>query len=285
MDEERAKEALLGESYGGAEGGSEGWRRQGRKKARAARVTGAGGGGRAGPGGQSARPTGAGPGGGQGERSLRAPRKPRGRGRRPSRTQLVARGEEGARPPGWAGRGGEASLKRGSGRKGGRGGLPCPGGLGEEPSRSRPLCGRAREQGPWQAISVAPPGGVGGIRGPVGGTLWLLERARRITGLCSLSLWRGLPGVRKSSRRSPGRPRRRRGGGGGDGGGGAAAGSASGAAAARRPAGVRWGPRPGGTTGSCPGKPRPRCSGWSPSCPRRCRRCSGRRRSPSAVAR
>lgn len=95
----------------------------------------------------------------------------------------------------------------------------------------------------------------------------------------ALSLWRVLPGVRKSSPRSPGRPRRRDGGGGD-----AAAGSEWGAAAAPWPAGVRWIPRPGGTMGSCPEKPRPRCLGWSLSCRRRCRHCPDRRRPPSAAA-
>lgn len=156
-----------------------------------------------------------------------------------------------------------------------------PGGE-QTPSSSRQLGGRAREQGQGQAIPPEQPlGGVGGVNGPVGETLQLRGRALRITGLCSLSLWRSLPVVRKSSPRSPGRPRRR----GGGGGGGAAAGSASGAAAAPRPAGARRSPRPGGTKGNCPGKPRPRCSGWSRSCRRRCRRCRGRRHPPSAAAR
>jgi hypothetical protein len=75
---------------------------------------------------------------------------------------------------------------------------------------------------------------------------------------CMFCLWRGLGVgvVRKSSPRSPGRPPRRDGGGGD---GGAAAGSAWGAEAARWPAGERWSPRPGGTMGSFPERPRPRC--------------------------
>lgn len=95
------------------------------------------------------------------------------------------------------------------------------------------------------------------------------------------SFWRCPLEVRKSSRRSPGRPRLR---GGGDGDGGAPAESAKDAEAAPRPAGVKQNPKPGDTTGSFPEKPRRRCSGWSQSCPRRCLRCPGRR-PPSAAAR
>ena len=151
------------------------------------------------------------------------------------------------------------------------------------PSSPWPRGGPARVAGPGVGHpGPPPPGAAGGIIGPDGGTLWLWGRAVRITGLCSLKSLAQSPGVRKSSRRSPGRPRRR---GGAGGGGGAAAGSAPGAAAAQRPAGAKRSPRPGGTTGSFPGKPRRRCSGWSRSCPRRCRRCPGRRRPPSAAAR
>lgn len=95
------------------------------------------------------------------------------------------------------------------------------------------------------------------------------------------SLWRCPLTVRKSSRRSPGRPRLR---GGDGGGGGAPAESARDAEVAPWPAGVKRSPKPGGTTGSFPEKPRRRCSGWSRSCPRRCLRCLGRR-PPSAAAR
>lgn len=87
--------------------------------------------------------------------------------------------------------------------------------------------------------------------------------------------------VRKSSPRSPGRPRLR---GGGDGGGGAPAESAKDAEVALWPAGVKRSPKPGDTTGSFPERPRRRCSGWSQSCPRRCLRCPGRR-PPSAAVR
>ena len=87
--------------------------------------------------------------------------------------------------------------------------------------------------------------------------------------------------VRKSSPRSPGRPRLR---GGGDGGDGAPAESAKDAEVALWPAGVKRSPKPGGTTGSFPERPRRRCSGWSQSCPHRRLRCPGRRQ-PSAAAR
>lgn len=89
-------------------------------------------------------------------------------------------------------------------------------------------------------------------------------------------------GVRKSSPRSPGRPRLR-----GDdgGGGGAPAASARDAAGARWPAGAKRSPKPGDTTGSFPGTPRRRCSGWSRSCPRHCPRCPGRRPPSAAAAR
>lgn len=109
-------------------------------------------------------------------------------------------------------------------------------------------------------LGQPPPRAASGILGPDGGTLWLWGRAVRITGPCTLSLWRRSPGVRRSSRRSPGRPaatvvvmmvvvrlrglrrvQQRRG----------------------RPAGAKRSRRPGGTTGSCPGTPRPRHLGWS----------------------
>lgn len=220
-------------------------------------------------------------------------------------TRLAARGKEGAGRARRAGRGGAA--------RGGESGLgAAPGSLAQaQVARAAaeealsPRCrglprlgitgasarlpvfrrsGAVRGNGAW-ARGRPFQGGKGrhprtGWRDPLAEDGWR-ERAPRITSL--LSLWRGLPGVRKSSPRSLGRPRRLRGG--GDGGGGAAAGSASGAAAARRPAGARRSPRPGGTRGSCPGKPRPRCWGWNPSCPRRCRRCPDLRHPPSAAGR
>lgn len=95
------------------------------------------------------------------------------------------------------------------------------------------------------------------------------------------SLWRRFLRVRKSSRRSLGRPRLR---GGDGGGGGVPAESARGAEVAQWPAGVKRSPKPGDTTGSFPETPRRRCSGWSRSCPGHCLHCPGRC-PPSVVAR
>lgn len=102
----------------------------------------------------------------------------------------------------------------------------------------------ARWPRPWGRPSWAATSGSGG---------WHHRASRRdpmALGMSSKDNWSLLsqslaqsPGVRKSSRRSPGRPRRR---GGAGGGGGAAAGSAPGAAAAQRPAGAKRSPRPGG---------------------------------------
>lgn len=74
----------------------------------------------------------------------------------------------------------------------------------------------ARRRLPAPGCAVAPPGSrvwgrparaaTAGIIRPAGGTLWLWGRALRITGLCSLSLWRGLWGLENRPRAHGGAP-------------------------------------------------------------------------------
>lgn len=134
----------------------------------------------------------------------------------------------------------------------------------EERPRDPPVATSSMAGWPWQAGRIEPLA-VGRV---------LKNSVSQFS-----SLWRRFLRVRKSSPRSPGRPRLR-----GGGGGGAPAESARGAEGARWPAGVKRTPKPGDTTGSFPETPRRRCSGWSRSCPGRCLRCPGRR-PPSVAAR
>lgn len=90
----------------------------------------------------------------------------------PSATQLSARGEEGAGRLCLAGSGGEESLRRGSGRKGGPGRRPSPrrnqGPLTGAFQFSASRCGGA---GPGAGHpGPHPPRGMGGVGGPAGGT-------------------------------------------------------------------------------------------------------------------
>lgn len=61
----------------------------------------------------------------------------------PPWTQLMARGEEGARPPRGARRGGEACPRRGSGGQGVQGRRPCRGRGGGGASKNLPVPGRS----------------------------------------------------------------------------------------------------------------------------------------------
>lgn len=137
------RERSWGRSKTGQSGAPRAGDSRAEKKLRAARVTGACGGGRAGRGGHSAQPTGAGSGGGHGERSLRAPWKPRGRGRHPSLDSAHGprRGRRPTASRGTEGRGGmsEAGLRRQ--RRPRRAALP---GVGwGEPSKNLPVPGRS----------------------------------------------------------------------------------------------------------------------------------------------
>lgn len=115
------------------------------------------------------------PRGERGERSLRAPGKPRAPGRRPSpETQLSARGEEGARQAHPEGREGksEAGLEtaetRGSGQKCGLLGRPSPN-CCPVPPRERPAWWPREGAGPGTGhCRSQPPGEVGGGSGPGG---------------------------------------------------------------------------------------------------------------------
>lgn len=189
MDEERAKGRVRGWERATAAGqgrGSAGCKRQSGNQAAGGRPGSQGvwgrAGGRAGRRGSPPRADRAEPGGWRGERSFRAAREAwRAGAGSSSRTQLAARGEDGAGQPRREGRGGEASPRRGSGRRGGRGPRPSAD-LREEPSRSWWLSGRARERDSGRAIPGHNPRPAS-WRDPLA---W--GRARRTAGLCSQSL-------------------------------------------------------------------------------------------------
>lgn len=172
MDEERAKEAFLGESYGGAEGGSEGWRRQGRKKA-AGRPGHGGGWGRARRPGRSVSPADWGWAWGRAGRKEPQSTLETSREGEASLSDSALGPRRGRRPTAWlGGEGGEASLRRGSGRKGGRGGLPCPGASEKSlPGPGRTVAARGSRARGRPSRSLLPEGweaSAGQSEGPSG---------------------------------------------------------------------------------------------------------------------